>query len=102
MSFLLTRILVPMASTDDADTTCAALEPYLDDLDSIRLVNVIEKASGALDKSSVEQRRVDAAELFELAQDRLLTGDVVLDLITSSDRPVIVLPEVEDGGETGG
>lgn len=149
MSSLLTRIIVPVASIDDADSTCAALDPYLDDVESIRLVHVIEKAGGAIDKASVEQRRQDTAEMFELAQDRLddagftdyetdirfstdivdavfesaaefdatavafspreanrwvrlLSGDVALDMITSSDRPVIVLPDVEDGGESGG
>lgn len=149
MSSLLTRIIVPVVSIDDADTTCAALDPYLDDVESIRLVHVIEKAGGALDKASVEQRREDTDEMFDHAQDRLddtgftnhetdirfstdiveaifesaaefdatavafspreanrwvrlLSGDVALDLITSSDRPVIVLPDVEDGGETGG
>jgi nucleotide-binding universal stress UspA family protein len=28
---------------------------------------------------------------------RLLTGDVALDLVTDTDRPVVVLPDVDDG-----
>lgn len=103
-------------------------------------VHVIEKAGGAPDKASVEQREERAAEIFdaiaeclgdhaleteirygtdvadtifEAAADydataiaftprsggrwiRLLTGDVAMTLVTETDRPVIVLPDVPE------
>jgi nucleotide-binding universal stress UspA family protein len=31
---------------------------------------------------------------------QLLTGDVALSLVTETDRPVVVLPDVGDGDET--
>jgi len=134
---LLDRIIVPVANPDDAAATARAVRSYLDGTDDIVAVHVIEKAGGAPDKASVEQREQEATKIFaalrghlptaeseirygtdvaetifEAASDndataivftprggsrwmRLLTGDVSLSLITETDRPVIVLPDVE-------
>lgn len=148
MSDLLRRVLVPIASTDDADATRAALRTGLDDGETLRFGHVIEHTKSGLHTASVEQ--LDAAnEIFNHVRDtiallgdvevdrtleyatdvttaffdaaaefdataivfsrregsrwfRLLTGEVALELVTSSDRPVVVLPEVEAGGEHGG
>lgn len=148
MSHLLTRVLVPIASTDDAVSTCAALRSQLDGGETIRFLHVIEHTKSGLDTASVEQLEAAADEIFEQVWEhlpdlqveldtvlrydtdvtdaifdaaaefdasaiafspregnrwvRLLTGDVALQLITSNDRPVVVLPDVETGGETGG
>jgi nucleotide-binding universal stress UspA family protein len=68
-------MVVPVASVDDARTTAAALAPYLDDEDrSAVAVHVVEKAGGALDKASVEQRERDAEAAFDIFVDAL--GDV--------------------------
>ena len=137
MSDLLSRVLLPIASAEDAEATGRALGAH--DPAHVVAVHVVEKAGGAVDKASVEQREeaaeaafevlraefgedldteihygTDVAEtIFAAAADhdasaivftprggsrwiQLLTGDVALDLITDTDRPVIVLPDVED------
>jgi nucleotide-binding universal stress UspA family protein len=145
---LLDRVFVPVASEKDARTTARAVAPYLHERDGFAVIgHVIEKAGGAPDKASVEQREQNARELFDVVNDefadsgirhechirygtdvadtiieaaaefdadaivftprggsrwlRLLTGDVSLSLVTESDRPVVVLPDVENGDGDG-
>ncbi|AGB32069.1 universal stress protein UspA-like protein [Natrinema pellirubrum DSM 15624] len=62
------RVLVPVADPDDGERTAAALAPYLGPESSVLFVNVIEKAGGAPDKASVEQREDYAEEIFERAR----------------------------------
>ena len=145
MAELFDRVVIPVASVEDAVATCRAARPYL--TGSVVAVHVIEKAGGAPDKASPEQREEVAEEIFDAVHDaldddrtvetdlrygtdvsetifaaaadhdasaivitprggsrwvRLLTGDVALDLVTETDRPVVVLPDVDtadDGGE---
>jgi nucleotide-binding universal stress UspA family protein len=143
MGDLFERVLLPVASPDDATASARALQPRVGD--SVVAVHVVEKAGGAVDKTSVEQREEEAAHIFEaihaelddhttveteitygtdvaetifdVADEmeataiaftprggsrwvQLLTGDVALDLITDTDRPVVVLPEDEtEGGD---
>ncbi len=141
MADLLERALLPVASPDDATASARALRPRVGD--SVVAVHVIEKAGGAPDKASVEQREEVAGRIFEAVREeldghtaveteiaygtdvaetifdvadeadatsvvftprggsrwlRLLTGDVALDLITGTDRPVVVLPDNESDG----
>lgn len=140
---LFQRVLVPVANREDARSTAAALKPYLDStVDEILAVHVIEKAGGAPDKASVEQRELDAEQIFQamvecladpvLAVDtkilygtsiaeaiiggahdvdataivftprggskwlKLLTEDVTTGLISESDIPILVLPDVSE------
>jgi len=146
MTDLFERVLLPVASPEDARATCRALSRHLDDTSSsdIVAVHVIEKAGGAPDKAGVEQRQEYAEKTFATLRDclgtdrdveteirygtdvaetifgaaadhdataivvtprggsrwiRLLTGDVALDIVTESDRPVVVLPDVGDEDE---
>ena len=138
---LLERVLVPVAEDDDARATARGLARHLSAGAQVTVVNVVEKAGGAVDKASVEQREMRATEAFEAFREalddgnvetqirygtdvadtifaaaddvdatviaftprggsrwiRLLTGDVALDLVTQTDRPVLVLPDVEAG-----
>jgi nucleotide-binding universal stress UspA family protein len=145
MADLFDRVVVPVASPEDAVATCRAAGPYL--TGTVVAVHVIEKGGGAPDKAGVEQREeyaeeifdamgdclddgrtleteirygTDVAEtIFEAASDidassivvtprggsrwvRLLTGDVALDIVTQTDRPVVVLPDVESDSDDGG
>jgi len=138
MSDLLDRVVLPVANDDDARATARALDGH--EVGSALAVNVVEKAGGAPDKASVEQREEVAEEAFAVLEAalgdgidletrvlygtdvadaifdaadgydasaivitprggsrwvRLLTGDVALSLVTETDRPVIVLPDVE-------
>jgi nucleotide-binding universal stress UspA family protein len=142
---LFERVVVPVASPEDARATARALDPHLDSGDRVVAVHVIEKAGGAPDKAGVEQREEYAVEVFDALRSaldddrpveteirygtdvtdaifgaasdhgasaivitprggsrwlRLLTGDVALDIVTETDRPVVVLPDV--GGESDG
>lgn len=143
---LFDRVVVPVASPEDAAATCRAAGPYL--TGTVVAVHIIEKGGGAPDKAGVEQREEYAGEIFGAMRDclddglaleteirygtdvaetifeaaknldassivitprggsrwvRFLTGDVALDIVTETDRPVVVLPDVksdtEDGGE---
>lgn len=141
MTDIFERVLLPIAEEEDARATARAFRRHVGD--SVVAVHVVEKAGGAPDKASVEQRELaakdafdavheeladttavetriaygtDVAEtVFEVADDedatsivftprggnrwvRLLTGDVALNLITGTDRPVVVLPDSEDDG----
>jgi nucleotide-binding universal stress UspA family protein len=63
---LLRRVVVPVADPDDARATARALRdaPLPDDA-SVLVVFVVEKAGGAPDKASVEQREMYGRDLFE-------------------------------------
>lgn len=138
MTDVFQRVVMPVADPEDAETTARAFQEYAPDCEQVVAVHVIEKAGGAPDKASVEQREEYAAEQFEHVHEQLddltdvdtevlygtdvaeaifaaagdheatsivmnprggsrflqlLTGDVALDLITETDRPVIVLPD---------
>ena len=55
-------VLMPVASDTDARTACRVLTSYSPD--RVIAVHVIEKAGGAPDKASVEQRRNNARRIF--------------------------------------
>lgn len=61
------RVLVPVASPGDAEATARALTGYLDRTGGVAVVtHVVEKAGGAPDKASVEQREQYAQRLFDV------------------------------------
>lgn len=64
MTDILSRPLVPVASVQDAETTYDALREHVDAAVELHVVTVIEKAGGAPDKASVEQRELVAEEAF--------------------------------------
>ena len=65
-------VVTPVASPEDAETTCEAfLEHVGDDAGRVVFVYVIEKAGGAPDKASVEQREEYADEIEEVVDDYL-------------------------------
>jgi nucleotide-binding universal stress UspA family protein len=78
-------VVVPVASPEDATTTAEAIAPYLDDVGRVVFVHVVEKAGGAPDKASVEQREEYADEIFEAGREAL--ADVGADVETD-DRVV--------------
>ena len=72
---LLDRAVVPVATVEDADSTCSALEPHLEDVSSVLAVHVIEKGGGSVDKAPLAKRQADAEEVLERVEDAL--GDAV-------------------------
>jgi nucleotide-binding universal stress UspA family protein len=79
LSITADTVLVPLASETDAERTCEELLGYLPADAHVVVVHVIEKAGGAPDKASVEQREERAEAIFAIARERL--GDA-LDLET--------------------
>jgi len=65
MADLLARVALPVASEKDAIATARALGQVDEQVGTIHAVHVIEKAGGAVDKASVEQRELVAEEAFE-------------------------------------
>ena len=61
------RVLVPVADAEDAHTTVRVLRAYHPD--RVVAIHVIEKAGGALDKASVEQRQERAKEIFAAVEE---------------------------------
>jgi len=68
---LLRKIVVPLASVEDARTTCERVRARLDDGGEVLAVHVIEKAGGAPDKASVEQREQRTRDIFAVAEEKL-------------------------------
>jgi nucleotide-binding universal stress UspA family protein len=74
------RVLVPVANEDDGKATAAALRPYVAGADcTVIAVHVIEKAGGAPDKASVEQRKLFARDIFDVVTDALADTDIALE-----------------------
>lgn len=71
MTSLLNRPIVPVVSQEDAEVTYEALRPYLLESGFTPIVvHVIEKAGGAPDKASVEQRKEYAERIFNVFRKR--------------------------------
>jgi nucleotide-binding universal stress UspA family protein len=74
---LLDVVLVPVASESDAETTMDAVLPRVQAAGgSIIAVHVIEKAGGAPDKASVEQREAYAEDIFDVVRAGCAESDV--------------------------
>lgn len=77
---LLANVIVPVASVDDARTTADVVVPRLEHAGGrATVVNVIEKAGGAPDKASVEQRELEAEDMFDAVRGRFDAAGVPLE-----------------------
>jgi len=90
-TLLFERALVPLASEDDAHATCRAIEPYLPEDCELVAVHVIEKAGGAPDKASVEQREEIAEEIFDVVADRFSDRNVATEVLYGTDVAETIL-----------
>ncbi|MDG5775709.1 universal stress protein [Haloarculaceae archaeon H-GB2-1] len=95
MAELLDNVVLPVASRDDAAETVAAIRPYLDGAE-VTVVHVIEKAGGAPDKASVEQREEEADHIFDIVEDGLADATVERDLRYSTDTVDAIFDAAED------
>lgn len=89
MSDLLSRVVVPVASDEDAAATAAAIAAYDAEVGDVTLVYVVEKAGGAADKAGVEQREAAAREAFD-------TFDAALPDVTV-EREIVYDTDILDG-----
>jgi nucleotide-binding universal stress UspA family protein len=77
---LFERVVVPVANREDAAATAAALAPYVEDAGgTVVAVHVVEKAGGAPDKASVEQREQRAEDVFAIVEEGLADTGVPLE-----------------------
>ncbi|WP_440007952.1 universal stress protein [Halomicrococcus sp. SG-WS-1] len=96
-STLFQRIIVPVANEDDAEATTAALTPYVDATTStVIAVHVIEKADGAPDKASVEQRELFADEAFERVADGLEDVELQTEYLYGTDVAAAIIDAAHD------
>ena len=68
---LLRRVVVPVATEDDARVTCDAIRSHVDEDATLHVIHVIEKAGGAPDKAPLEARQEQARQIFETVEDAL-------------------------------
>ena len=73
------RVVVPVVNRDDAAATATTLRSYVAMDATVIAVHVIEKAGGAPDKASVEQREQRAAEIFSIITEEFDGSGVVLE-----------------------
>ncbi len=99
---LLEHVLVPVASEADAEATCTALEPFLDDVERVTAVHVVEKGGGAPDKAPIEKRRADAGKFLGVVE-RELGESVPVDgrIAYGTDVVATLLEEAATVGATG-
>ncbi|WP_336022957.1 universal stress protein [Halobellus salinisoli] len=85
---ILDHVLLPIASEEDAISTCEAIEPHLSNVGRVTAIHVIEKAEGAIDKAPIGKRREDAAAFLSVVEERI--GDeVVVETRTVFGRSVV-------------
>ena len=77
---ILERVLLPIASEDDARTTCEMSLPRIAEADgSVVCVNVVEKGGGSLDPTSPTQQEERAEEIFEIVTEECAARGVPLE-----------------------
>jgi nucleotide-binding universal stress UspA family protein len=93
--------VVPVANDDDAVATAAAVLPHVAAAGGrVLLVNVIEKAGGAPDKASVEQREALAAEAFAAFEERAAGAGVAVEerLLYGTDVAETIVDAAHEAG----
>lgn len=91
---LLERVILPVATEDDTQATCNAIEPYLDGIDEIVLAHVVEQTPGYMDHASPEGLEEDARRFMQLALDQLgqeAVTDVVVCFGEDATEEVVAL-----------
>ncbi|WP_227374362.1 universal stress protein [Haladaptatus halobius] len=70
MTELFERVILPLASEEDAESTCRAAIDYIASAGGqVVAVHVVEKGGGAPDKASVEQREERADGIFAVIRE---------------------------------
>jgi nucleotide-binding universal stress UspA family protein len=77
---ILDRVLLPIASEDDATTTCRSALPRIAESDgSVIAVHVVEKGGGAPDPTSPTQQEERSEEIFALVAEECEAAGVPLE-----------------------
>ena len=95
---LTARLLIPVASEEDARDTIEALEKRIEPTDStLTFVHVIEKGEGAPDKAPLQARKDQAEAIFDLIRSSL---DERFELETSLSFQGSVVEGIEEVAAT--
>jgi nucleotide-binding universal stress UspA family protein len=100
-SNLLSAPFVPVASVDDAEVTLdAVLDRVVAAGGRMTVVHVVEKAGGAPDAASMEQREELAEEAFEVVRTRAadVGVDVETELLYGTDVAETIVDAARDSG----
>ncbi|WP_152042008.1 universal stress protein [Salinigranum salinum] len=100
---LLSNPFVPVASVDDARITLdAVLDRVAAASGRMTVAHVVEKAGGAPDKASMEQREGIAEEAFELVRGRAADAgvDVETELLYGTDVAETLVEAAHESGAT--
>lgn len=95
-------VYVPIADPEDAEATARAVHHYAHEDSEVIVCHVVEKAGGAPDKASVEQREQYAEEAYEIFQDVLPAGWGTVRFVTLYGRNVAetIIEGAEEAGAT--
>lgn len=91
--------LLPIASEEDARSTCRVALPRIADVDGrVTVVHVVEKAGGAMDKAGVEQRELAAEEMFDAVREMADDLGVPVDakVVYGTDVPEAIFEAAAD------
>jgi len=97
------RVVVPVANREDAASTARALAPHLEGTGyTVTAIHVIEKAGGAPDKASVEQRQQHAEEIFSIFSEGFdgVDASVETDLCYGTDIAATILETAHERDAT--
>lgn len=99
---LFETVVVPIASPKDAEETARAIHHYANPDSEIIVTHVVEKAGGAPDKVSVEQREEYAEEAYETFLDVLPEkwGNVRFQTLYGRDVAATIIDGAEDAEAT--
>jgi hypothetical protein len=89
---LLDRIVLPVASEDDAVASARALAEH--DYGTVTVVHVVEKAGGAPDKAGVEQRELEAEDAFDVV--RAALGNIETEIYYGTDVSETIFRAADD------
>ena len=99
MTDLFDRVVLPVADPDDAAASAEALSNH--EFGSVLVVHVVEKAGGAVDKASTEQREREAIEMFEAARANFADGSTVdTDIVHGTDVAETIFDVADEFGAT--
>lgn len=103
MARLLDRIVVPVATVEDAQTTATAIAAQLaGQVGSIVGIHVIEKGGGVPDKAPLEAREAEAQEILESFTEHVQANgiDVETEVLYGTDVIETVVDAVDEEGGT--
>jgi nucleotide-binding universal stress UspA family protein len=85
---LFERVLIPIASEDDARMARETILPYIAESGGVAtVVHVIKYTEGGVDPSPVSMQEADAERLFEIVQED--TDDIVVDTRTAYGTDIV-------------